>query len=244
LKNDYKLSIDDDFNNGGSLYVIGNFLVKEYNEVNYFAYEKERNIKFLKLVRVPNTPKIYKLLYKNKIFNGYVMDYIKGSITFREAINYNISYKDKIQSIKDVYKSLKYLHRCNICIGDIHLSNFLYKDGHGYVIDLDEIRFPDDEFKFREYYIVKEYDESRYIKKSNFITDNIKLAITCLSFLFGIDLESIIKRCSLDSIKKFLRGFLDSKTYYYICSVLDMKQLVYLDDVIDNIHINIKKLKL
>lgn len=241
---EYKLDVSSDFNNGGSLYVMGNYLIKKYDEVNYFVEEKERNIKFLKLVRVPNTPRIYKLLYKQKTFNGYVMDYIEGGVTFREALNYDISYKNKIMAIKDVYRALKYLHRCNICLGDIHLSNFLYKSGHGYIIDLDELRFPKDDFKFREYYVVKEYDGSKENKKPSFITDNIKLAITCLSFLFGIDLESIIKISSLDNIKKVLSKFLDSRTYLSICSVLDMKNLVYLDDVIDRIHINVRKLKL
>lgn len=145
-----KLDINKDYNNGGSLYLEDGYLYKVYDEISYFRDEKERNIKFLMNNSIPNTPKIYKMLYKNNEFNGYVMEYIEEAMTFRDGMKQEISFSDKIKAILDVYETLKVLHSYNICIGDIHLSNFLYKDGHGYVIDLDEIRYPEDNFKFRE----------------------------------------------------------------------------------------------
>ena len=229
-----ELDINKDYNNGGSLYLEDGYLYKVYDEVSYFREEKERNIKFLMNNSIPNTPKIYKMLYKNNEFNGYVMEYIEGSMTFREGMKQEISFSDKIKAILDVYETLKVLHSYNICIGDIHLSNFLYKDGHGYVIDLDEIRYPEDNFKFRERYLVKESIKSVPSKQASFITDNIKVCICCLSFLYNIDLENIICKYSLKSVKMILKFLTSDEEYKEISKVLDVNKLYYFDDILVN----------
>lgn len=229
-----ELDINKEYNNGGSLYLEDGYLYKVYDEISYFREEKERNIKFLMNNNIPNTPKIYKMLYKNNEFNGYVMEYIEGSMTFRESLNKNIDFMDKVSAIKDIYKSLKTLHSYNICIGDIHLSNFLYKDGHGYVIDLDEIRYPEDNFKFRERYLVKENIKSVPSKQASFITDNIKVCICCLSFLYNIDLENIICKYSLKSVKIILKFLTSDEEYKEISRVLDVNKLCYFDDILVN----------
>ena len=229
-----ELDINKDYNNGGSLYLEDGYLYKVYDEVSYFREEKERNIKFLMNNSIPNTPKIYKMLYKNNEFNGYVMEYIEGSMTFREGMKQEISFSDKIKAILDVYETLKVLHSYNICIGDIHLSNFLYKDGYGYVIDLDEIRYPEDNFKFRERYLVKESIKSVPSKQASFITDNIKVCICCLSFLYNIDLENIICKYSLKSVKIILKFLTSDEEYKEISRVLDVNKLCYFDDVLVN----------
>ena len=228
-----ELDINKDYNNGGSLYLEDGYLYKVYNEISYFREEKERNIKFL-MNNIPNTPKIYKMLYKNNEFNGYVMEYIEGAITFRDGMKQEISFSDKIKAILDVYETLKVLHSYNICIGDIHLSNFLYKDGHGYVIDLDEIRYPEDYFKFRERYLVKESIKSVPSKQASFITDNIKVCICCLSFLYNIDLENIICKYSLKSVKMILKFLTSDEEYKEISKVLDINKLCYFDDILIN----------
>ena len=229
-----KLDINKDYNNGGSLYLEDGYLYKVYDEISYFRDEKERNIKFLMSNNIPNTPKIYKMLYKNNEFNGYIMEYIEESMTFREGMKQEISFSDKIKAILDVYKTLKVLHSYNICIGDIHLSNFLYKDGHGYVIDLDEIRYPEDNFKFRERYLVKESIKSVPSKQASFITDNIKVCICCLSFLYNIDLENIICKYSLKSVKIILKFLISDEEYKEISKVLDINKLCYFDDILTN----------
>ncbi len=229
-----KLDINKDYNNGGSLYLEDGYLYKVYDEISYFRDEKERNIKFLMNNSIPNTPKIYKMLYKNNEFNGYVMEYIEGAMTFREGMNQEISFSDKIKAILDVYETLKVLHSYNICIGDIHLSNFLYKDGHGYVIDLDEIRYPEDNFKFRERYLVKESIKRVPSKQASFITDNIKVCICCLSFLYNIDLENIICKYSLKSVKIILKFLISDEEYKEISKVLDVNKLCYFDDILVN----------
>lgn len=229
-----ELDINKEYNNGGSLYLEDGYLYKVYNEISYFREEKERNIKFLMNNSIPNTPKIYKMLYKNNEFNGYVMEYIEGSMTFREGMKQEISFSDKIKAILDVYETLKVLHSYGICIGDIHLSNFLYKDGHGYVIDLDEIRYPEDNFKFRERYLVKESIKSVPSKQASFITDNIKVCICCLSFLYNIDLENIICKYSLKSVKIILKFLTSDEEYKEISKILDINKLCYFDDVLIN----------
>lgn len=229
-----ELDINKEYNNGGSLYLEDGYLYKVYDEISYFRDEKERNIKFLMNNSIPNTPKIYKMLYKNNEFNGYVMDYIEGAITFRDGMKQEISFSDKIKAILDVYETLKVLHSYNICIGDIHLSNFLYKDGHGYVIDLDEIRYPEDNFKFRERYLVKESIKSVPSKQASFITDNIKVCICCLSFLYNIDLENIICKYSLKSVKIILKFLISDEEYKEISKVLDINKLCYFDDILTN----------
>ena len=235
-----ELDINKEYNNGGSLYLEDGYLYKVYDEISYFREEKERNIKFLMSNNIPNTPKIYKMLYKNNEFNGYIMEYIEGTITFRESLNKNIDFMDKVSAIKDIYKSLKTLHSYNICIGDIHLSNFLYKDGHGYVIDLDEIRYPEDNFKFRERYLVKENIKSVPSKQASFITDNIKACICCLSFLYNIDLENIICKYSLKSVKIILKFLTSGEEYKEISKVLDVNKLCYFDDILIN-RVNISR---
>lgn len=229
-----ELDINKDYNNGGSLYLEDGYLYKVYDEVSYFREEKERNIKFLMNNSIPNTPKIYKMLYKNNEFNGYIMEYIEESMTFREGMKQEISFSDKIKAILDVYETLKVLHSYNICIGDIHLSNFLYKDGYGYVIDLDEIRYPEDNFKFRERYLVKESIKSVPSKQASFITDNIKFCICCLSFLYNIDLENIICKYSLKSVKMILKFLTSDEEYKEISKVLDVNKLCYFDDILVN----------
>lgn len=229
-----ELDINKEYNNGGSLYLENGYLYKVYDEISYFRDEKERNIKFLMNNSIPNTPKIYKMLYKNNEFNGYIMEYIEGSMTFRDGMKQEISFSDKIKAILDVYETLKVLHSYNICIGDIHLSNFLYKDGHGYVIDLDEIRYPEDNFKFRERYLVKESIKSVPSKQASFITDNIKVCICCLSFLYNIDLENIICKYSLKSVKIILKFLTSDEEYKEISKVLDVNKLCYFDDILIN----------
>ena len=166
--------------------------------------------------------------------DGYLYKVYNETSCLRESLNKNIDFMDKVSAIKDIYKSLKTLHSYGICIEDIHLSNFLYKDGHGYLMDLDEIRYPEDNFKFRERYLVKENIKSVPSKQASFITDNIKVCICCLSFLYGLDLENIICKYSLKSVKMILKFLISDEEYKEISKVLDLNKLCYFDDILVN----------
>ena len=93
------------------------------------------------------------------------------------------------------------------------MDNFLYVDGNGYTIVLDEIRLKGDEFKFRECYLLKENKNSMISKVATPITDNIKLAIVCLSFYYGVDLETIAVNESLTEVKEKLKEFIKFLLY-------------------------------
>lgn len=229
-----KININKEHNNGGTLFVKDGRLYKVYDSVSYFVEEKQRNIEFIKNNHIPNTPIIYELLYKDNNFNGYIMQYLEDTYTLRNGMFLEVADEDKISIIKDIYTTLKYLHNLDITLGDIHMDNFLFKDNHGYVIDLDEIRFKGDDFKFRECYVVRETKDSKYDKRPSKISDNIKVAICCLSFLYKIDFEAIISKYSLEEVKLKLASILSSEDYEKFNRVLDCHNLVYLDDVLTN----------
>lgn len=238
----YKIKTNDKHNNGGSLYLIDSFLYKYYDKVNYFIEEKERNIDFLMQNPIPNTPKILEKLVKNGAFCGYVMEYIENSKTLRAGMEDEIPEELKISIIADIYQALKAIHELGACLGDIHMDNFLYQGNKGFVINLDEIRFPGDEFKFRECYLIREYKDSIVSKKATRVTDNIKLAICCLSFLYQIDLEKIIINGSLQEVKEKLKCIIPSSQYEAIEKALDLNNLCYLDDVLCSLDLNKRNL--
>jgi serine/threonine protein kinase len=186
-----KLTVSDAHHNSSStIYTEGDLLYKFFDNNNY-EQEIERNIDYLINNPLSHTPKIYKKIYKNDNFAGYVMGKIDG-MTFRQAINNNFSYDDKIKAITDVYDVLKFLHHHKIIIGDIHSDNFMISTLAGYVIDLDEMRFTGDEYKFNQCYIIKINNNSYKIPVPSVYTDNIKTMISALSLLLDIDLEKYI----------------------------------------------------
>lgn len=234
----YKIETNKEHNNGGTLYLINNFLYKYYGSVNYFIEEKERNINFLMENPIPNTPHIIEKLTENGEFCGYIMEYIDDSKTLRQGMKENLPEESKLSIIADIYQALKRIHDLGACLGDIHMDNFIYQGDRGFIIDLDEIRFPGDEFKFRECYLIRESKGSMVSKKATRNTDNIKLAICCLSFLYQFDFEEIIMKESLQEVKEQLRDIIPLPQYESIEKIFDLNNLYYLDDIIcsPNLH--------
>ena len=65
------------------------------------------------------------------------MEYIKDTITLKNAIYLSVDFDVIVRVTKDIYRTIKYLHYHNILLGDIHMDNFLIDTkGNGYVIDL------------------------------------------------------------------------------------------------------------
>lgn len=208
---------------------------------NLYSYESEiqRNIDFQINNPIPNTPIIYDKLFLNSQFKGYVMEYKKGTQTFRESINSDISFDDKINAICDIYQALKYLHERKIYIGDIHSDNFLIgPNGRGYVIDLENIRFPGDEFKFEQCYLIKPNNNQNRINIANAYTDNIKTMISSLTLLLGLDLEKMISKKSHDINleelnQKIILPLKDNNLTVYIKKLMyshQNKKVDYFDD--------------
>ena len=192
LKKIKKLGFDGDtFNSGGNIYQYDDHTLYKIVDRYFFKEEIERNIDFQIKNPIPHTPFIYDKIYINKFFFGYSMENIKNSLTFKKAVYLNVDFDVCMNIVKDVYESIRFLHDRNILLGDIHMDNFLIDDkGRGYVIDLDYIVYPRDEYKFQNLYCVKLNHNSYKINVNNKNTDNIKAMICCLSLILGIDLES------------------------------------------------------
>ena len=186
-----QLYIPKDMRFTDKIFIHNNLLYKVFGD-NSFTTEKNRNIDFLINNSVPNTPKIIEKLYKGNEFYGYIMEYIPRALTFRQAIKENIPIDCKIKAITDVYEAMKYLHSYNIYLGDIHSDNMLITSDKGYLIDLEEIRFPGDDFKFKQCYLVRANSLENRINIPSVYTDNVKLMICSLSLLLEKDLEKYV----------------------------------------------------
>lgn len=189
------LSVDT-HNNGGYIYIVNNKVIyKVFRDFYSFQDEVERNVDFRINMPIPNTPQIYDKIYINGSFSGYIMEFIPDSLTFRNAIGKNLDLKTKIKAINDIYKALSFLHQNNIYLGDIHSDNFLVStNGNGYLIDLDYMRFPGDEYKFQQCYLIMPDENSNKINLASKYTDNIKTMISSLSLLLDMDLEIFISK--------------------------------------------------
>ena len=187
-------------NNGGMIYLKDkDTSYKIFRDFYSYQDEVERNIDFQIDNKIPNIPQVYDKIYVDGKFLGYSMQYERGTLTFRNAIGRDISFNDKISAICDIYQSLRYLHEKGIYLGDIHSDNFLISvSGEGYLIDLENMRFPGDEFKFQQCYLIKPNNGSNEINIASDYTDNAKVMISSLSLLLDRDLEKVISKHSSD----------------------------------------------
>lgn len=186
-------------NHGGSIYQYDGMLYKVFDDSSFFEDEVERNIDYQIKNYIPNTPHIYDKIYMHRKFCGYCMEYLMNTMTFREAIYKDSSFSVKVSAILDIYKTIKYLHSKDICLGDIHLDNsLLSENGQGYVIDLDYLVFYGDEFKFQQLYCISLNRNSNVLNRVSKYTDNTKLMLCCLSLIMGFDLEMNISSSKRD----------------------------------------------
>lgn len=209
------------FNNDGYLfYKTDQILYKIFKNPFFCNRERERNVDFLKNIKIPHA-----ILPTDKIildgdFRGYEMNNFKDSKTFKQSSR--MSNIDRLRVIKDTCIALRKIHELGLYIGDIHLDNFLYNESlvEGALIDFDYIRFPIDYGKFTEYYRLKKEYYGSFIKE-NANTDNIKSFAVFLSFMYEVNLEEVLAIGGIDLFKN-------------IMSVLDIKCLGYLIDALDN----------
>lgn len=193
-------------NNGGNIYIYNDeLLYKIFHDRYIFINERERNVDFLSKHNIPNCATPINKIILNGDFYGYSEKYIPNASTFKKGINANnLSLKAKLEIIRDIYIPLKYLHSKGIYLGDIHLDNFIYNNTNGFLIDLDDVRFKGDEYKFKEYYNLKKTSTSPAIIVENNNTDNIKATICALSFIYGINIEEYVKNNDIESLKKII----------------------------------------
>ncbi len=225
--------INDGTNSSTNLYLIDDQLYKFFYD-NSFIIEKERNIDYL-IRHTPIVPKPLRFAYSQDEIIGYTQEFIPRAKTFKEGIedqNYDIKYK----AVLDVFKSIKKIHECGFIIGDVHSRNFIYNESGGYLIDLDEMRIPKiDDWKFRDYYLVRRHNNSPEIRVESQYTDNVKATIASLSLLLGFDLEETARDESLDTLKIYIDWLInDDDTKAQIFELFDNpKQPFYLDDILE-----------
>ena len=232
---------DESLNNGGIIYKYDNdILLKVVGD----CFEKiERNIDIQIKEHIPNTPFIYDKLYNKGSFVGYSMEYLRNSITFRSATYLNIDFDSCIKIIQDIYETVKYLHKKDLLLGDVHMDNFMIDDkGRGYVIDLDGMYFSHENCEFQDLYSVKLNSNGYRIAFNNKKTDNIKAMICCLSLILGVDLESeYINKSEIDIEKiynKYIKGLGIRNLDNYFCRIINGEDIEYFDDFLKSNYYN------
>lgn len=168
--------------------------------------ERERNINFLlNDERIPYTTYPTAKILINELYAGYEMDYLKGAKTFTECLDSDdITNYEKLIIIKNIFSALKTIHYRGAVLGDIHLDNFLVYQNNGYISDLDDLRFPGDEFKFDKLYNLRDTPTSPSMIIETKGTDNVKSAINCLSLIYGFDLLTFVKIYSISDLQNIL----------------------------------------
>ncbi len=240
---------DDTLNSSGNIYYFDSKLVKIFGDNDFFLDEVERNIDFQMSYSIPNVPKIYDKIDVNGEFNGYCMQNINNSVTFRKSLGSNISFSNKVNAIMNIYQTIKFLHHHNIFLGDIHLDNFLIDCyGRGYVIDLDYLVFPVDKFKFKQLYCVKRNHQTPKINLVSKYTDNVKAVLCSLSLLYDIDLEQYISKSSFDIdledvYNTFIKGLGISELDEYFDRLINNSDVEYFDEFLLNNYLKNDKKK-
>ena len=231
------------FNNGGIIYYYDDTTLYKIIDKYFFRDDVERNIDFQIKNYIPNTAKIYDKIFIDDEFVGYSMEYIKDTITLKNAIYLSVDFDVIVRVTKDIYRTIKYLHYHNILLGDIHMDNFLIDTkGNGYVIDLDYMTFFGDYFKFHQFYCVKLNHYSNKINVPSKNTDNIKVMIGCLSLLLGINLEkNNIKNYAIDiedMHHKYIKLLGIEELNKYFIRIINGEEVEYFDDFLMNNYFN------
>ena len=199
--------------------------------------ERVRNIQFFR--ENPMFSPIINYTYSSgNYLLGYNMEYIPGGITFKDAVgDESYTHEDKVKAINGVFSKLKLLHKCDILVGDMHAQNLMFNPQDGYILDLDEVRFKDeDDYKFDVAYQLRMDDESPIMEIDSFYTDNVKATVCALSLLYGVDFEDvmhhgIMKISDLKSAIDIVIGDADFKGDVF--KLLDSTdEVIYFDDVL------------
>ena len=198
--------------------------------------ERIRNIKFFR-ENPMFSPKINYTFSSGNLLLGYNMEFIPGCITFKDAIgDDSYTHEDKLRAITGVFDKLKALHKCDILIGDMHAQNIMFNSEDGYIVDLDEVRFlEEDAGKFDSaYHLVSE--DGTVIEEESFYIDNVKATVCCLSLLYGVDFEDIMHHgvLKITDLKEAIDTIISEKDFKEdIFSMLDSKDVVvYFDEVL------------
>lgn len=199
---------------------------------------KVNHIRFLSDKKIPHAV-LPRDIYNISDYAGiaYSEDYINDATTFKsETVNRKYTFSQKMNAVSNVFEAIRNIHKYGV-IGDIHLDNFLCnKDGAGFVIDLDDLRINKEYIDFI-FYLIRLKKMSRPIDLQNENIDNIKAAICALSFIYGINFETMVRYYSLDELVKCLKK-LDIKNVEQFKKVLTTieGEFTYFDELLPYIN--------
>ena len=199
---------------------------------------KVNHIRFLSDKKIPHAV-LPRDIYNISDYDGiaYSEDYINDATTFKsETVNRKYTFSQKMNAVSNVFEAIRNIHKYGV-IGDIHLDNFLCnRDGAGFVIDLDDLRINKEYIDFI-FYLIRLKKMSRPIDLQNENIDNIKAAICALSFIYGINFETMVRYYSLDELVKCLKK-LDIKNVEQFKKVLTTieGEFTYFDELLPYIN--------
>lgn len=198
--------------------------------------ERVRNIKFFR-ENPMFSPRINYTFNSGSYLLGYSMEFIPGCITFKDAVgDESYTYEDKVKAINGIFSKLKMLHKCDILVGDMHEQNIMFNSQDGYIVDLDEVRFlEEDAGKFDSAYHL-ELEDGTVLEEESFYTDNVKATVCCLSLLYGVDFEDIMHHgvLKISDFKMAIDTVINDGDFKgELFHMLDSKDdVVYFDDVL------------
>ena len=244
IKNDYQEKYETieatGYNTGGGLYLLNDEeLLKIYHDVYFFMEEREENTDFLlNTAFIKHSSYPLQKVYINNEYRGYTMPYIKNAKTFSSLLEKDeYSYNEKIKATKDVSRALAELHKRGIVFGDIHSDNMIINSTGGYLIDLDDIRLPQNIMKFQVMYNIKK-DKKHFITRENECTDNIKALHSFLSIILGINVEELAMSFGQKGLTQYFKSVTGELDFYkFIKEELNNfdKTPVYFHNIVDEI---------
>lgn len=199
--------------------------------------ERKRNIQFFR-ENPMFLPRINYTFNSGSTLLGYSMEFIPGCITFKDAVgDESYTYEDKLKAINGVFAKLKMLHKCDILVGDMHAQNIMFNGQDGYIVDLDEVRFIDDDaHKFETAYKLQVDEDGTLIDEESCYTDNVKTTVCALSLLYGVDFEDIMHHgvMKISDLKSAIDVVVnDSDFKGEVFKLLDSRdKVIYFDEIL------------
>lgn len=237
----------EDYNTESNLYISGDNLYKIFLNNFILLPTKEKLINHLLInpLRCKNIISPKARLYKDNIFCGFVMRYVRNSKSISKYTeDDSIDIDKRINYIYSLDSALNHLHKKNIVYGDIHQGNIILTDKDAFLVDIDSIKINEISDELRPLFHLKDFNRDIAIKNETKNTDIIKMNLMYLSLLYHCDFETLYLKTGL----KFIRDVVSVlKLPRYIKEEIINnltlgKDNTYIDDKLGNINNYEKKL--
>ena len=224
----------DLFNYNGKeadLFKSGKVAYKLYKNIDIDREAKETKVEILNKLEHINLIIPNQKIYNNMGFNGYTMEYFDSC----QLSNVKLSNQKLIKLFKKISIVLKWLHKNDIIVGDLNLTNILYKNGDFKFIDLDSFKIgdiPNDNIPSLTHRTIIKTNEvsiKDLIIDNNF--DNLSLILCFLYILFNKKTFSKLEDEELEiGIKEFNENQKQLIKHLYYKNPLEIN-IPYFDDI-------------